>query len=93
LAAPGIVAAIDFSGARRVVDVGGGYGELLCTALAAHRHLEGSVFDLNSARGGELAHFARRRVAARASFAAGDMFETSPPAADALLLRSVVHEL
>jgi O-methyltransferase domain/Dimerisation domain len=90
--APGIVEAIDLGGARRVVDLGGGYGELLCTALAAHPHLEGCVFDLEPARAGALAHFARRGVAARASYVAGDLFESAPPPADAFLLKSVIHD-
>src|SRR5215207_6304234 len=46
LATPGIVAAYPFSGCRRVVDVGGGYGELLTAILDAHPSLTGILFDL-----------------------------------------------
>jgi O-methyltransferase domain/Dimerisation domain len=92
MVALGIVSAIDLGGARRVVDLGGGYGELLCTALAVHPQLQGCVFDLEPARAGALAHFARRGVADRASYVAGDLFETAPPPSDALLLKSVIHD-
>ena len=46
LATPGIVAACPVSGCRRVVDVGGGYGELLTAVLEAHPSLTGILFDV-----------------------------------------------
>jgi hypothetical protein len=91
-AAPGIAAAIDVAGVRRVVDVGGGYGALLCAILEAHPNLEGAVFDLEHAREGALALFASRGVAARASFVAGSFFEVAPPFADLYVIKSVIHD-
>jgi hypothetical protein len=91
-AAPGIAAAIDVAGVRRVVDIGGGYGALLCAILEAHPSLEGAVFDLEHAREGALALFASRGVAARASFVAGSFFEVAPPAADLYVIKSVIHD-
>jgi hypothetical protein len=90
--APGVVGAVDVRGARRVVDVGGGYGELLCAFLEAHREMSGSVFDLAAARVGALELFAARGLAARASFVTGDFFATALPAADLVLLNGVVHD-
>lgn len=90
--APGIVAAIDWRGVRRVVDVGGGRGALLCAILAAQPQLEGVVYDLPHARASALESFASRGVAARASFAAGSFFEQAPPAADAYVIKSVIHD-
>ncbi|WP_437599681.1 methyltransferase [Sorangium sp. So ce590] len=90
--APGIVGAVDLRGARRVVDVGGGYGALLCAILEAHAGVEGVVFDLEHARGGALQLFASRGVADRASFVAGSCFDTAPPAADVYVLKSVIHD-
>lgn len=87
-----IVAAIDFSGVRRVVDVGGGYGALLCAALEAHPQVEGVVYDLPHAREGAEAQFERRGLEGRASFVAGDLFEQPPPRGDLLLLKSVIHD-
>ncbi|WP_437724437.1 methyltransferase [Sorangium sp. So ce861] len=90
--APGVVGAADLRGARRVVDVGGGYGALLCAILEAHPGAEGVVFDLEHAREGALQLFASRGVAARASFVAGSCFDAAPPAADVYVLKSVIHD-
>lgn len=90
--APAVARAIDFMAAYRVVDVGGGYGALLCAILEGYPHLEGAVFDLPHAREGALALFAERGVAARASYVAGSFFEAPPPAADVYLLKSVIHD-
>jgi hypothetical protein len=90
--APGIVGAVDWRGVRRVVDVGGGYGALLCAVLRGHAALEGAVFDLESAREGALAAFAAQGLGARASYVVGSVFEQTPPSADVYLLKSVIHD-
>lgn len=90
--APGIVQVMDWGGVRRVVDVGGGYGALLCAILEARPEIEGIVFDLENARGGALEMFAARGVAERASFVAGSFFDVPPPAADLYVLKSVIHD-
>jgi hypothetical protein len=41
-----VAAAYDFSGFRRVVDVGGGNGALLAGILRDHLALKGTLFDL-----------------------------------------------
>ncbi len=43
---PVILEACDFSGATRIVDVGGGGGTLMAAILAAHPDARGVVFDL-----------------------------------------------
>ena len=90
--APAVARTIDFTAARRVIDVGGGYGALLCAILEAHPHLEGAVFDLPYAREGALALFAERAVAGRATFVSGNFFDNPLPAADVYLLKSVIHD-
>ncbi|MCI0571797.1 MAG: acetylserotonin O-methyltransferase [Myxococcaceae bacterium] len=90
--APGIVAALDLKGVQRVVDVGGGYGALLCAVLEAHGGVVGSVFDLEHAREGALDLFSARGLEDRASYVAGSFFEVAPPAADVYLLKSVLHD-
>ena len=90
--APGIVGAVDFSGARRVVDVGGGHGALLSAILEAHPGMEGAVFDLEHARQGALELFAARGLGARASYVVGSVFEAPPPAADVFVIKSVIHD-
>ena len=90
--APDIVGAVDLHGARRVVDVGGGSGALLCAALEAQPALEGAVYDLEHARAGALELFASRGLSARASYVVGDVFAAPPPSADVFLLKSVIHD-
>jgi hypothetical protein len=91
-AAAAVARAIDFGGARRVVDVGGGYGALLCAILDAQPGVEGVVFDLPHARQGALAFFAERGVETRAAFVAGSFFDTAPPPADVYVVKSVIHD-
>ena len=90
--APAVARTIDFAGARSVVDVGGGYGELLCAMLEAHPPLEGTVFDLPHAREGALALFAERGLSPRAAYVSGSFFEAPPPPGDVYVLKSVIHD-
>jgi hypothetical protein len=87
-----LVAAIDFGSARSVVDVGGGWGALLASALEAHPDLRGSVFDLPHARRGAEQLFHEHGLAERARFTSGDLFREAPPRAERLLLKSVIHD-
>ena len=89
---PGIVRALDLSRADHVVDVGGGWGELLACALEAAPRATGTIFDLGPAEPGARSHLSARAVAERARFVAGDVFRTPPPQADVFLLKSVIHD-
>lgn len=90
--APPIVASIDFNGARRVLDVGGGAGGLLCAVLDANPELEGAVMDLDNARATAGKVFAERGLADRASFASGSFFDEPLPPADVYLMKNVIHD-
>jgi hypothetical protein len=82
-AAPGLIAAGDFSRFRTVVDVGGGDGTLLAAILAAEPAVEGILFDQPGALG---APFDRCRAVA------GDFFTAVPEGADAYLLKQILHD-
>ena len=86
--AAGVAGAYDFSGVSSVIDVGGGKGILLEAVLARHENLTGTVFDLPHvvATAPISAELAPRWAAIGGSF-----FE-SVPAADAYLLKSVLHD-
>ena len=90
--APAMCDALELGAVQRIVDMGGGWGALLCAALDRAPGARGSVFDLGNARPGALALFDRRGLAARAEFVAGDIFTTAPPRADVYLLKSVIHD-
>jgi hypothetical protein len=91
LAAGEVLRAYDFSATTRLVDVGGGYGELLTAILAAYPAMRGILFDLPHAVEGARARVAGAGVAQRCELIAGSFFDTVPGGGDAYLLKSVLH--
>jgi hypothetical protein len=89
--ATAVAAAHDFAGLSTVVDVGGGDGVLLAAVLDRHEHLTGTVFDLPQTLPAGPPDGSTASVAARWSAVSGDFFE-SVPAADAHLLKKVLHD-
>ena len=89
LACRSIVRAYDFSGLKRVADIGGGYGQLLAAILQAHPEITGILFDLPHAIDGAKAEAG---LTGRCEFIAGDFFRTVPPGADAYVLKNVIHD-
>jgi hypothetical protein len=87
-----VVAAYDFGGLGRLVDVGGGYGILLGTILRTAPDLRAVLVDQPA-----VVEQARRRleadgVADRCQLVAGDFFASVPAEADAYLLSRVLHD-
>jgi len=83
--------AIDPAGVQRVVDVGGGSGELLAHVLATHTSPRGVLFDLPQGLEGASAVLERAGVAARCTRVAGSFFDALPEGGDLYLLKSVLH--
>ena len=81
--------AYDFSPCRRVVDVGGGHGQLLSTVVTANPHLTGVLFDIPT--GIEAARTGVGGPLPRCDLVAGDFF-ASVPAADTYLIKKVIHD-
>jgi hypothetical protein len=79
------VAAYDFSGARTVVDVGGGQGHLLRAVLDADPAIKGIVFDLPE---GLPEHAASDRM----TLQSGDFFKDALPRADLYVVSNVIHD-
>lgn len=91
LEAEAILAAYDFSGVARVVDVGGGQGALAAALLRAHAHLSAVVLDLAPAVAVAEGRLAAAGLADRATCLAGDFFTAVPPGGDLYLLKSILH--
>lgn len=87
LAGGAIAQSYDFSPFRTVCDVGGGQGVLLQFVLNSHPHLEGVLYDQESA----LEHHVLGEMAGRVRIEAGSFFE-HVPTADVLLLKNVLHD-
>lgn len=75
-----VAEAYDFAQISRVVDVGGGHGQLLSAILARNPHLSGVLFDLPS--GVAAAKAGVGGALPRTEFVAGSFFESVPPGAD-----------
>lgn len=88
----GVVSAYDFSAITKIVDVGGGYGELLAAILQANPKMRGMLFDLPHAIEGAKKHLAEAGVAERCEIVAGSFFESVPGGADAYILKSIIHD-
>jgi hypothetical protein len=87
-----VVAAYDFSAIRTLVDVGGGYGQLLAAVLRACPDLRGVLFDLPSAVEQAGTTLASAGVAERCELVGGDMFTAELPRGDAYVLSNVIHD-
>ena len=80
---------VDFGVHRRVLDAGGGTGELVFTLLRSFQKLAAIVMDRPEVVD---AAVATEDVAGRCGFVAGDLFETWPEKADAVILARVLHD-
>jgi SAM-dependent methyltransferase len=78
-------------GTLRVVDVGGGHGQLLSTFLRRWPQAQGIVLDLPHAEAGATRHLGEQQLSKRARFAAGDFF-AEVPKADVLLMKAILHD-
>lgn len=86
-----IAAAYDFSGIKRLADVGGGQGMLLATLLRRYPSLHGVLLDRPEVVAGVPAdRFAD--YAGRIDFEGGSFFERAPDGCDAYLLKHIIHD-
>ena len=92
LVTPAVLGAYDFGRIDRLMDVGGGSGELLGAVAGKYPRLRGIVFDLPRCEEAATRHLERAGVSDRTSFTAGDFFEAIPSLADALILKSIIHD-
>jgi len=88
--AAGLAEHYDFTGVRRLVDVGGGKGQILAAVLHAHPHLRGVLLDLERVVPAARAALAEAGLADRCECVVGDFF-TAVPEGDAHLLANVIH--
>lgn len=80
----------DFSGIRRLVDVGGGQGALMIAILKRYPAMRGIVYDTPKVAAEATEAIARAGLASRCRAFGGDFFR-SVPAADALIMSHVLH--
>jgi O-methyltransferase domain len=89
--AQAVVEAYDFSGIKRLADVGGGHGLLLASILSAYPDMHGVLFD----RPEVIASVPEERFAGcedRVALEAGSFFERVPEGCDAYLMKHIIHD-
>ena len=89
-AAQALLTAYDFTPARTVVDVGGGYGVLLGAILQAHPHLHGILFDAPSVAATAQRYLEGRDIGRRCACIGGDFFAAVPTGGDTYILSWVL---
>ena len=92
LVTPGIIQAYDFGGISHLLDVGGGAGELIGAVAKAYPRIRGTVFDLERCADAANSHLKKAGVSDRTAFVAGDFFKDVPAIADAIIMKSIIHD-
>jgi hypothetical protein len=87
-----VVAAYDFSGTGRLVDVGGGAGNLLAAILRAAPEVDGVLFDRPGVAPVAEARMRDEGVWDRCELVPGDFFASVPSGADTYVLSRVLHD-
>jgi O-methyltransferase/methyltransferase family protein len=91
-AAAAIIAAHDFSGYKRVADIGGGDGSLLIAILSAHPGVEGILFDRPGVVERAAPRLRETGLGDRCQAIAGSFFEEVPGGADAYVMKWILHD-
>jgi hypothetical protein len=89
--AEAIVEAYDFSGIKRIADVGGGHGLLLASILRRNKKLQGVLFDRPEVVG-SVPKSAFTGCDGRVAIEAGSFFERVPDGCDAYILKHIIHD-
>lgn len=90
--ATAVTAAYDFSRARTIVDVGGGYGSLLLEVLRKNPGAKGVVFDLPHVIAGAQKAVHEDALLGRCQFIAGSFFDAVPRGGDVYLMSYIIHD-
>ena len=86
-----IVSAYDFSGIKKLVDIGGGEGYLLSVILTKYPGMKGIVIDFPHVVEAATENFKNFGIENRAEAIPGDFFETIPAGADAYIMKNILH--
>jgi hypothetical protein len=87
-----VLDAYDFSGVRRLVDVGGGTGDLISVVLEKYPTMRGILFDRPHVVAQARAAVHAAAGPDRCTLVGGNFFESVPAGGDVYLLRHVVHD-
>jgi hypothetical protein len=88
---PATAEAYSFAGLQTIVDVAGGHGALLAEILSRNPYMRGTLLEMpnvvEGAKSGPL-----KPMLDRCSFASCDIFSDAVPAADAYIMKHIIHD-
>lgn len=87
-----IAARFPWAGVRSVIDIGAAAGSMPVELALAHPHLDVGGFDLPPVRPVFEAYVAKRGLAGRVRFHAGDFLNEALPAAEVLVMGHILHD-
>ena len=87
-----LLQAYDFGTISHLMDVGGGSGELMGAVAREYSNIRGTVFDLPRCADAANQHFGHLGISDRVDFVGGDFFHAVPAVADAIILKSIIHD-
>ena len=87
-----ILNSYDFTTAKKIIDVGGGKGHLLCSILKNNIDADGVVYDLSYLESQANDCILKSNLSSRCQFIKGDFFQTIPKNGDLYLLRVILHD-
>jgi hypothetical protein len=87
-----IVEAYDFSAFGVLCDIGGGHGALLGAILAACPAMRGILLEQANVATGASSYMETQGLIERCRVVEGDFFEDVPEAADAYVMKSILHD-
>lgn len=91
VAADAVLEAYDFTGVRKLVDVGGGHGYLISRILKRYPRLTGGLIDLPHVVEGARSSFATAALLDRCEVVGGSFFDSVPPG-DAYIAKHIIHD-
>ena len=87
-----ITSLYDFSGFKKLVDVGGGHGGLITSLLKSNPAMKGVLFDAPQVIEGARARIEAAGLAERCETVAGDFFKAVPEGGDAYIMKWITHD-
>ena len=90
--AQAVLDAYDFSGFRKIVDVGGSHGTLLAALLQAHPDMQGVLFDRSRVVEAARQALDSAGLGDRAECVGGSFFKSVPAGCDAYILKNIIHD-
>jgi hypothetical protein len=87
-----VLAAVDLSQRRRIVDIGGSEGAFLATLLQTQPAASGVLFDLPEVVAAVPSDLGEESIAGRVELVGGDFFAGVPDGGDLYLLKNILHD-